>query len=121
MDMRTQTILLKMSHILDDFLFVGPPDSFICQNNIETFIHLCKSLNIHIKHSKTYRPNKVMGAHGIEIDSDYMQHRLPHDKLTTGLAKHKKVTVKELQFAIGFLQFACKAIVPGPTFFTEIN
>ena len=116
----------KMSHILDDFLFVGPPNSLICQNNLEAFIHLCEFLNIPIKHSKTYRPNKVMEAHGIEIDSEYMQYRLPHDKLTkakvllTGLAKRKKVTLKELQSAIGFLQFACKAIVPGRAFLRRL-
>ena len=38
-----------MSHILDDFLFVGPPNSDKCKVDLTSFLSLCKTVGIPIK------------------------------------------------------------------------
>ena len=115
-----------VSHILDDFIFIGPKNSTLCQKSLETFIELCNELGIPIKHTKTVNACTVITVHGVELDSVRMESRLPHDKLTKGreiiarLQRKKKVTLLELQSAVGFLQFACKVIVPGRTFLRRL-
>ena len=115
-----------MSHILDDFMFVGSRDSDLCKTSLQAFLNLSQQLNIPIKYSKTSLPANVMEAHGIEIDSALMQYRLPSDKLNKArdlliqFSKRRKVTLKEMQSLIGFLQFACKAVAPGRTFLRHL-
>ena len=41
-----------MSHILDDFLFVGPPKSDQCQEDLDEFLTLCSKLGVPIKAEK---------------------------------------------------------------------
>lgn len=41
-----------MSHILDDFFFVGPPYTNQCQASLDLFLKLCKDINIPIKSEK---------------------------------------------------------------------
>ena len=63
---------------------------------------------------------------GVLLDSNKMEARLPLDKLTrTKEALHewsrkKSATLKELQFLIGTLQFACWVVVPGRAFLQRI-
>ena len=42
-----------VSHILDDFMFVGPSNSEICQKSLNTFLALSEHIGIPIKASKT--------------------------------------------------------------------
>ena len=68
----------------------------------------------------------LRSLHGIEIDTELMQMRLPLDKLLDARAKmhslyqRKKVTLRDLQSLIGTLNFACKVIVPGRTFLRRL-
>ena len=115
-----------VSHLLDDFLFCGPKDTHTCYDSLANFEHLCKKVNIPIKHSKTVHPTTLMEAHGIEIDSRRMELRLPKDKLATckqlltNLFNSKRATLLQLQSVLGHLNFACKAIVPGRAFLRRI-
>ena len=124
--MRKKLSVKNVSHILDDFLFVGHSDSRECHVSLSKFISLCNDLGVPIKHSKTVPPATTIIAHGFEIDSKKMEFRLPDEKLQKGrlilkkLCLRKKVTLKELQSAIGFLQFSCKAIAPGRTFLRRL-
>ena len=72
-----------ISHILDDFIFVGPPNSNQCAINIQMFLKLCEDLNVPIKISKTQPPSEIITVHGVEIDTKLMEARLPLDKLQT--------------------------------------
>ena len=36
----------NLIHYLDDFLTTGPPDSPICQKNLDTFVQLCRDLGV---------------------------------------------------------------------------
>lgn len=48
-----------MSHILDDFIFIGPADSLCCHWQLDHFLHFGALLGIPVKHSKTVAPTTV--------------------------------------------------------------
>ena len=64
-------------HYLDDFLLLGPPQSSICQQNLETFIHLCSDLGIPLASEKIEGPTTSLTFLGIIIDTHCMEIRLP--------------------------------------------
>ena len=74
----------SMSHILDDFFFIGPPHSQKCSNDLQTFLEMCNRINIPINNNKTIEPTSMLTIYGIEVDSVAMESRLPQDKV------HKK-------------------------------
>ena len=102
-----------MSHILDDFLFVGPPKSDKCQQDLDNFLTLCSKLGVPIKDEKTVQSTTVITIYGIEVDSCNMECRLPQEKINKVnkalvSSKHrKKLKLRELQSLIGLLNFAC--------------
>ncbi len=114
-----------ISHILDDFIFISRSRS-ICNTNLQTFISLCAQIGVPIKTSKTVLPSTQIEAHGVLIDSQKQEIRLPSDKLQAcqslllSFAQKKTCTLKELQSLIGTLQFACKAIRPGRAFLRRL-
>ena len=114
-----------VSHILDDFMFVGSSYEE-CDKKLNIFLSLAKWLNIPIKHSKTFRPSTVMVVHGIEVDTVAMEMRLPQDKLVKSrdqlqkLRISNKTTLRSLQSVIGLLNFACQAVAPGRAFLRRL-
>jgi len=46
----------EITHILDDFIFVGPPNSSVTSHNLQSFLQLCHDCCVPIKHSKTVLP-----------------------------------------------------------------
>ena len=115
----------SMSHILDDFMFLSHTESS-CRGYLNKFLTVARFIGIPIKHSKTVLPATCVIVHGIEVDTDLMQARLPRDKLENAVilvrnfARRKKVTLRELQSLIGTLSFACKVIVPGRPFLRRL-
>ena len=109
-------------HSLDDFHTLGPPNSPICQNTIDTCVRLFGEWGIPLHPQKLEWPSTCMTVLGIELDSLTLQARLPREKfdriaalLETWSAK-KHSTRKELESLIGNLQHACKVIPQGRTF-----
>lgn len=115
----------SISHILDDFIFISISPS-ICAKSLTSFIDMCASLGVPIKHGKTVPPAQVIEAHGLLLDSIQKQIRLPADKLQDCQAQlslfsqKTKCTLKQLQSLIGTLQFASKAIKPGRPFLRRL-
>lgn len=115
-----------VSHILDDFIFFGPPHSAVFEQSQLKFLHLASDINIPIKASKTVSPNHCVILHGIEVDTLEMLCRLPMDKLDYGKLliqnnmRRKTITLVELQSIIGTLNFYCKVIVPGRAFLRRL-
>ena len=103
-------------HMLDDFLFVGPPDYNTCMKDLNKIQVLFKDIGIPIKTSKTVLPCTLLTFLGIEIDSEMMIKRLPEEKIESvkqPLRKHKNkksITLWELQSIIGLLNFACDVL-----------
>lgn len=116
-----------ISHLLDDFFFVGKADTNECSNALNTFLELANSLGVPIKSEKTQAPSTCIVIYGIEIDSRKMVARLPEEKIEkiVGLLGEfkvkKKVTLRELQSLIGLLNFACSVIVPGRAFLRRLH
>ena len=113
-------------HILDDFLFIGPPESNSCRNSLYSFYRMSDALGIPIKHTKTVPPTTTITFLGLELDSIEMEVRLPAeklDKLRLELVKmqnKRKPTLQELQSLIGLLNFAYSVVVPGRAFLRRI-
>ena len=115
-----------VTHILDDFIFVGPPQCDTTLNYLNSFLRLAERCHIPIKQSKTVYPSTVIVAHGIELDSTAMQARLPVDKLERMrelLQKFKNkrhALLRDIQSLVGLLNFACKVIRPGRAFLRRL-
>ena len=67
-----------------------------------------------------------MSFAGIELDSIFLEARLPRDKieecisLISDFIHRKKVTLKEVQSLNGLLNFACSVIRPGRAFLRRL-
>jgi hypothetical protein len=115
-----------ITHILDDFLILGPPGSSKCQEDLDTFLLLCKDIGVPIKQEKTENACQVITFMGLELDSLNMEARLPEDKLNklrlslAKFAKCRKITLKELQSLLGLLNFCCSVVVPGRAFLRRL-
>ena len=112
---------VEMLHVLDDFLFIS--SSFeACKEGLVTFLEMCKDIGVPIAHEKTEGPLEVMTFLGIELDTIKSEARLPHDKLVKGISLvsemkvRNKVTLRELQSLVGFLNFTTSVILPGKPF-----
>ena len=88
-----------MSHIIDDFLFVGPANSSQCFH-----LHLCQRLGFPIKDSKTVLPSKVIIIYGIEVDSEKkMECRLP--QVNPCIPEHSNLILLNAIFLLAFVAF----------------
>ena len=112
-------------HILDDYLLVAPTEQ-LCQQQLDLFLSLCSYLGIPIAPEKTCGPSTIMSFAGIELDSIFLEARLPRDKiekcisLISDFIHRKKVTLKEVQSLNGLLNFACSVIRPGRAFLRRL-
>ena len=108
-------------HILDYFLFIAKTKTK-CRTALLNFLHLCGHLRVPIAQEKTPGPSQVIQFAGITLDSVRQEACLPEDKikksrpLLQSFYKRRKVTLRELQSLLGFLNFNCSVIVPGCPF-----
>ena len=51
--LQNKFVVAHVSHIIDDFIFVGPSGSYICEHGLKQYFTMCKNLNSPVKHSKT--------------------------------------------------------------------
>ena len=115
-----------MTHILDDFLILGSANSDKCLNDLNNFLHCCAKIGVPINKDKTELPTTCIVFMGIELDSATMEARLPLEKLVkarTLLNKYKKsrkITLKELQSLLGYLNFCCSVVRPGRCFLRRL-
>ena len=125
--LNSKCLIPGISHLLDDFFFVGKAGTNQCSHALSTFSKVCSDINIPIKNEKTVLPTTVITIYGIEIDSVQMIARLPTDKLTkidmqlSQFKRKRSVTLKELQSLIGLLNFACAVIIPGRAFLRRLQ
>jgi hypothetical protein len=111
-----------VSHILDDFIFVGCAGSSKCWDQLHSFLGICAQIGLPIKDSKTVYPCTDIAVHGLQLNSATMIASLPADKINKAitqllnLSHKKKISLLALQSICGLLNFACKAVVPGRPF-----
>lgn len=113
-------------HVLDDFLFIGQPNTKECYDALLSFYTLATDINLPIKSEKTVLPTTTITFLGLELDSVKFEVRLPEDKLVDmrrkicTFKKKRSATLQELQSLIGLLNFACAVVPPGRTFLRRI-
>jgi hypothetical protein len=73
--METKYQVAGMSHILDDFLFVGPPKSDKCQQDLDKFLTLCSILEVPIKAEKNC--STYYCYHHIRYRGRFLQYGMP--------------------------------------------
>ena len=118
----TQQGVTFSMHYLDDFLMFGPPDSPICQQNLNTFTQVCNELGIPLATEKLEGPSTSLTFLGIILDTHHMEIRLPMDKLQRihqelSLWLHRKTATKrDILSLVGLLQHATKVVRSGRTF-----
>lgn len=124
---QTQLGIKHIIHILDDFLIMGPPNSQICQSNLNTFLDFCSEVGVPIKVEKTENATNIITFMGLELDSILMEARLPQDKLVNlrtllrSASKSRKITLRDLQSLIGLLNFCCQVVPPGRCFLRRLT
>ena len=107
---------------LDDFLILGPPQSDLCRQHLQTSLGLCKRLGIPIATHKLEGPAPVLSFVGIKIDSVSGTLSQPAEKLArlkgliTAWRTRKCCKKRELLSLIGQLQHACRIVRTGHTF-----
>lgn len=88
---------------LDDFLFVGPPNSTACSAALAKFIQMSDFFGVPLASEKTVFPATRIEFLGITINSLTMEFLLPENKiarivhLLRVLIDSKKTTLKQLQ------------------------
>ena len=103
-------------HCLDDFHTMGPPNSPVCQHNLDMCVHLFLEWGIPPHPEKLEGPSTCLTVLGIELDFTTLQARLPKDKfdriaaLLESWSLKRYCTRKELESLIGNLHHACKVI-----------
>ena len=110
-----------ITNYLDDFLFIARTLQ-LCDFMIDSFLQLCKELNVPVCMEKTEWANDKIIFLGILLDGEHHILAIPTEKkdmamqLLEEMLSKKKSTVKDLQRLCGYLNFLGKAIVPGRTF-----
>ena len=118
----TQQGVTFSMHYLDDFLMFGPPDSPICQQNLNTFTQVCNELGIPLATEKLEGPSTSLTFLGIILDTHHMEIRLPMDKLQrihqelSLWLPRKTATKRDILSLVGLLQHATKVVRSGRTF-----
>lgn len=111
-----QTQLWLELHYHDNFYTLDPPNSPVCQNNLNTCLWLFKDWHIPLDPDKMEGPSTCLTMLGIELDSLTLKARLPRGtfKCITALLESWSVkqhcTRKELESLTGTLHHLCKVI-----------
>ena len=108
---------------LDDHLFIAML-KMICNGQLHTFLQVCKTIGMPISEEKTFWGTTILTFLGLLIDMVNQTVSIPREKIEKAqllidnmLHKNsKKVTLAQVQKLCGFLNFLCRAIVPGRAF-----
>ena len=118
--------VVNVTHLLDDFIFVGSYNEPTCLNSLLSFENLAQEMCIPLNKTKRCLPATCQIVYGIEIDTNAMQLRLPQEKLAKALslvnrmAKCRKVILRDLLSLIGLLSFACLVVSAGRSFLRRL-
>ena len=118
-------VVNKVVKVLDDLFFVADTERG-CALARTSFRKLCKELGIPTADHKTIGLVQVITFLGIELDSNSMIACLPPEKLDTyreEILRHvtnDKITIRQLKYIIGKLQFATAVVKPGRAFLRRL-
>ena len=110
---------------LDDFLFTALIRA-ICNKQIKEFLAICALICFPVSLEKTVWACCKIVFLGLILDTVNQVIRIPQDKIDRAISmilyctSKKKIKLRDLQKLCGFLNFLCKAIVPGRAFTRRI-
>lgn len=113
-------------HYLDDFLFLGDPNTQQGHTFLTVAMQTMSTLGIPVAVSKTEGPSTSLTFLGILIDTLNFELRLPADKLThlqgliTDWVRKRSCTRKELESLLGHLSHTATVISQGRTFLRQL-
>ena len=113
-------------HYLDDFLFLGAPNTDEGERALELALQIFEFLGIPVAAHKTEGPSTCVTFLGILIDTVRCELRLPVEKLQRLQAllhswcSGEAHTKKELESLLGHLCYAASIVRPGRTFLREL-
>ena len=115
-----------LMHYLDDFLFLGRPNSTECAFALQTGLDTCAELGAPVVPHKVHGPATLLDFLGILFDTMNMELRLPPAKLQAlkqmiiKWSTRKACRKHELLSLIGHLSHACKVVPPGRPFLRRL-
>lgn len=115
------TLGSEVDWYLDDFFFVQLAKSQ-CDNQVNVFLAICTEINFPVSPDKTFWGSQIMVFLGLLLNTVKQIVTIPEAKRNKArdsidkILRSKKIKVLELQKLTGFLNFLCKAIVPGRAF-----
>ena len=111
-----------VDHYLDDYLTGGPPNSQICERNLQIMLTTCDRLCVLVNPDKIIGPTTCLEFLGLIIDSIRMEVRISYERLldTVNLLRswsQKRIcTLRELLSLIGKLTFISQVVFHSRTF-----
>ena len=109
-------------HYLDDFLFVGPPQSSQCRESLQLAVAVCQELGVPLASDKLVGPIQKLQFLGITLDTVNLELHLPAEKLVrlkvlvSSWRGKRSCRKRELLSLIGHLQHATRVVKPGRSF-----
>ena len=115
--------VVKMLH---DFFFVGKSREE-CLHGLNSFLHLCRQLNLPIAEEKTVFPAKQVVFLGIQLDTNYQVASIPKEKAAKYaeqirlLSKQRSVSMGQLREITGKLEHVTAIIKGGKAFLRRLH
>ena len=108
---------------LDDFFFAHILRK-LCNRQVEIFLDICEQISFPVSLDKTFWGTTELVFLGLLINTRKQRISIPIAKLIRARSliefmitkANKKITLRQLQQLCGYLNFLCKAIVPGRAF-----
>lgn len=111
-----------LSHYIDDFVTLGPPNSRECETNMGIMHEVCEEVGLPVEPEKDEGPATGITFLGVELDTEALEIRLPAEKLRqmrsllTSWRGRKACRKRELLSLIGVLTQAGRAVKAGRSF-----
>ena len=108
---------------LDDYFFAALL-AMICNQQLKDFLQVCREINFPVALEKTFWGTTRLTFLGLLLDSEKQLVCIPLDKILKAMdlldellqRRKGKAKVHEMQKLCGFLNFLCRAVVPGRVF-----
>ena len=117
----------KTINYLDDFFFAAMLRIW-CDYQVRNFLSLCSYINFPVSLEKTFWSSTVLIFLGLLLNTETQTISIPKEKLDKAKEMVQrfvdpqkcKATVHDIQKLCGFLNFLCRAVVPGHAFTCRI-
>ena len=124
--LQTHFNVLRVTHLLDDYIFFGPANDSTCLHSLLSFERLADDIGMPLNTGKRCPPSTCQVVYGIEIDTNAMELRLPANKLAKALSlvnrmsNCRKVTLRDLLSLIGLLSYCYLVVSAGRSFLSRL-